>query len=95
MCIARIGAAGLTAADFNALDRMNAFMEPMGGFTNWMIVDRAVGFDGLVLETILYVNGAQVRRDTVQKIERTDIPAGTFDLPAGFAFRPSGPRPRP
>jgi hypothetical protein len=101
VCIAPITAAGLTAADFRVLDSLNTFVEPVtsapqmprSDFMSWAAMNRAIGFQGLPLDTIHYLNGMPEREETVQKIERTNIPASTFELPPGLTQRTFGPPP--
>jgi hypothetical protein len=102
ICIATLAAAGLTAADFRVLDSFSSFMgqlasapqAPRSDYMNWNEMNKAIGFQGMPIETIHYESGMPSRQDTVQKIERTNVPAGTFDLPAGLT-KSEIPIPRP
>jgi hypothetical protein len=95
LCIAPVGRAGLTVADFQVLDRMSAFIAPVmsspmvphSDYMNWNEMNKAIGFQGVPLETITYSQGQPNLQATVNKIERTTIPANTFDLPAGLTKR--------
>jgi hypothetical protein len=92
VCIAPIGSAGLTANDFKVLDSFSSFAQPIVGapqanrddYMDWNAMNRAIGFQGFPLDTVHYSDGKASRQDTVQKIERQNIPAGTFELPAGL-----------
>jgi hypothetical protein len=98
VCLAPIGSAGLSAADFQVLDRMSSFMAPMtsspmvprNDFMGWNAMNKAVGFQAVPLDTLLYDNGKPSAEDAVTKIERTTIPASTFELPAGLTKREMG-----
>jgi hypothetical protein len=102
LCIAPIGATGLSAGDFQVLDRFSSFMAPMmsspmmprSDYMNWNDMNKAIGFQGMPLDTVIYAQGQPATQQTVNKIERTGIPAGTFDLPPGFTKREMGPPPR-
>jgi len=92
VCIARIAAAGLTAADFRALEDFASFLAPVtssqmaphNDYMNWNEMNKAIGFQGFPLDTTMYSGGHPTTQDTVQKIERAAIPANTFDLPPGL-----------
>ena len=99
LCIAPISAAGLTTGDFQVLERFASFIAPMtsspmmprSDFMNWNEMNKAIGFQGMPIDTIMYSDGRPSRQQTVTKIERTAIPASTFDLPPGFTKREMGP----
>ena len=92
LCIATLSAAGLTAADFKVLESFSNFMGPLTSsprapredFMSWNEMNKAIGFQGMPLDTVHYESGMPSRQDTVQKIERLSLPANTFDLPAGL-----------
>jgi len=92
LCIATIAAAGITTADVKVLDSLGALVDqlatiPMPRRDNefsWSAMNRAIGFTGIPLETTDYSAGKPASLSTVQKIERTTIPASTFEVPAGF-----------
>jgi hypothetical protein len=102
LCIAPISAAGITAADLQVFDKFSTFMQPILSspivpkmdYMSWNDMNKAVGFPGLPLDTTVYIQGRPSMQQTVNKIERTTIPAGTYDLPAGFTKRemPGAPR---
>jgi hypothetical protein len=103
VCITPISSAGLTANDFAVLDRISQFMAPMMSSPMMPRVDylslnemnKAVGFQGMPLDTTMYEQGKPTSQSTVVKLERTTIPANTFDLPAGLTKRDIGmPPPR-
>src|SRR5262245_39468904 len=95
LCIAPITAAGLTEADFHVLDLFAAFMGPVAtspvapraDYLNWSELSKAIGFLGIPLQTTSLSSGQPAQQDTMQKIERVNIPADTFDLPAGLTKR--------
>jgi hypothetical protein len=95
LCIAPLTAVGLADADFRVLDIFAAFMGPLAtspmapraDYFNWAEMNRAIGFSGIPLEATLLSNGGPAVQDTMQKIERVNIPADTFDLPAGLTKR--------
>ena len=95
LCIAPISALGLTDADFGALDLFAAFMGPIAtspiapraDYLNWGAMSKAIGFSGIQLEATLLSSGRPALQDTVQRIERVNIPANAFDLPAGLTKR--------
>jgi len=95
LCIVPISTVGLTDADFRVLDMFAAFMGPLAtspmapraDYFNWADMNKAIGFSGIPLEATLLSDGRPALHDTMQKIERVDIPADTFDLPAGLTKR--------
>lgn len=99
LCIATITAAGITAADVKVLDSLGAFVDqlatlPMPRRDNefsWSAMNRAIGFMGIPLETTDYDAGKPASLTTVRKIERTTIPASTFEVPAGFTRQTLAP----
>jgi hypothetical protein len=99
LCITRAGTAGLNAADFAVMDKLSAFiapvmaspMVPKSDYMSWNDMNKAIGFQGMPLDTTTYVQGRPNIQQTVNKVERTTIAANTFDLPAGFTKRDMGP----
>jgi hypothetical protein len=95
ICIAPIAQAGLTAADFRVLESMSEFVAPIKSapqapnddFMSWGTMNKAIGFQGMPLDTIRYVGGTPSNQQTVQKIERVTIPASTFELPEGYTLQ--------
>ena len=95
LCIAPISALGLTDGDFRALDLFSAFMGPLAtspiapraDYLNWAVMNRAIGFSGIPLEATLLNGGQPALQDTMQKVERTNIPTAEFDLPPGLTKR--------
>jgi hypothetical protein len=59
LCLAPIAAVGMSAADFQVLERLARFMEPVmsspmvpkNSFMNWNEMNKAIGFQGVPLET--------------------------------------------
>jgi hypothetical protein len=103
LCIAPIAAMGLTAADFRVMENFAKFMEPMTSspmmgqrteYMDWNEMNAAIGFQGIPLDTITYSGGKPSLQETVQKIDRANIPANTFELPAGLTKRDMGMPPR-
>jgi len=102
VCVAPIATAGLTAADFRVLESFSAFMSPVASapmlphndFMHWNDMNKAIGFQGVPLDTLTYSNGRPNLQHTVQKIERAAVPGNTFDLPPGLSKQevPSVPR---
>ena len=98
VCLAPITAAGLVAADFQVLERFTNFMQPILSspmvphmdYMSWTDMNRAVGFQAMPLDTIIYAQGRPNMQQTVTKAERTAIPANTFDLPPGFTKQDMG-----
>ena len=93
LCLARITAVGLSAADFQVFERFSTFMAPLMTspmmpkndiIMGWNDMNKAVGFPAAPLETVTYAGGKPDRQMTVNKMERTAIPAGTYELPAGL-----------
>ena len=93
LCVAPIAAAGLSPADFKVFDSFTAFVAPVASSpmvpksfpTSWDEMNKAIGFQGVPLETTIYVDGRPNMQDTVQSIARAPIPAATFELPTGLA----------
>lgn len=102
VCITPVGTAGLSASDFAVMDRLSSFvapvmsspMMPRTDYMNWNDMNKAIGFQGMPLDTTTYVQGRPSTQQTVTKIERTSIAANTFDLPPGFTKRDIGAPPR-
>ena len=107
LCIARIAATGFSQADFQVFDRFSAFMSPVtsqpavpkNDIMNWNDMNKAIGFQGVPLDTVMYSGGRPNMQQTVNKAERTAIPASTYELPAGLTkqdvaamFSGRGPR---
>ena len=92
VCIAPIATTGLTAADFRVLESFSSFIAPISSspvtthddYMNWNDMNKAIGFQGIPLDTTKYSGGMPTKQETVQKIERVAIPANTFDLPPGL-----------
>jgi hypothetical protein len=92
LCIARLTAAGLRADDFQVLDRVSAFVQPIASsplmpqtdMLAWTEMTKAIGYQGIPVETVIYGGGAPASQQTVSKIERMTIPANAFDLPSGL-----------
>ena len=92
LCIARIAATGFSQADFQVLERFSAFMAPLmsrpgvpkNDTMDWSDMNKAIGFQGVPLDTVMYSGGRPNMQQTVNKAERTAIPASTYELPAGF-----------
>jgi hypothetical protein len=92
LCVARLTATGLRADDFQVLDRVSAFVQPIASsplmpqtdLLGWTEMTRAIGYQGIPIETVIYGGGAPASQQTVSKIERTAIPANAFDLPTGL-----------
>jgi hypothetical protein len=93
LCLARITAVGLSAADFQVFERFSTFMAPLltspmmpkdDIILGWNDMNKAVGFQAAPLDTVKYAGGKPERQMTVNKMERTAIPASTYELPAGL-----------
>jgi len=102
ICISTLAAAGLTAADFRVVESFSSFMGPLSSapqaprsdIMSWQDMNKAIGFQGMPLDTVHYESAMPSRQDTVQKIERVNVPANTFDLPPGLTKQEiPGPRP--
>ncbi len=95
LCITPISSAGLNDADFRVLALFTSFMGPLAtspvapraDYFNWADMNKAIGFSGIPLESALLNNGQPTLLDTMQKIERVNVAAETFDLPAGLTKR--------
>jgi len=99
VCIAPIAAAGLMAADFRVLESFASFIAPVSSspliphydYMNWNDMNKAIGFQGVPLDTTMYSGGRPSTQETVQKIEHASIPATTFDLPPGLTKQDGPP----
>ena len=95
MCIAPVASAGISAGDLQVFERLAAFVQPIAsspmvprvGYLDWNEMTKAIGFAGFPLENVMYLGGQPSLQQTVNKIEHTAIPAGTYDLPAGLSKR--------
>jgi len=100
LCIAKLSDLGLTRDDLKpfvgfsvhiakqmtATDQRASPMTPM----NFDALNKAVGFDGYPVETVYQLPTGPEIRTTVQSVERKDMPAGSFDLPAGYTKHEMG-----
>jgi len=92
LCIARIAATGFSQADFQVFERFSSFMSPImsqpsvpkNELMNWADMNKAIGFQGVPLDTVMYSGGRPNMQQTVNKAERTAIPANTYELPTGL-----------
>ncbi|MEA2824115.1 MAG: hypothetical protein QOF03_597 [Alphaproteobacteria bacterium] len=92
LCIARIAATGFSQADFQVFERFSNFMSPImsqpsvpkSDIMNWTDMNKAIGFQGVPLDTVMYSGGRPNMQQTVNKAERTAIPASTYELPTGL-----------
>jgi hypothetical protein len=101
LCIAPLGSAGLGPADFQVMEKFAAFvaplasspMAPKNAYMNWNEMNRAIGFAGVPLDTIIYVQGRPSIEQGVTKIDRKAVSAAEFELPAGLTKQdmPMGP----
>jgi hypothetical protein len=98
ICIARITATGFSQADFQVFERFSNFMSPMtsqqgvpkNDFMSWNEMNKAIGFQGVPLDTLMYSGGRPNMQQTVNKAERTAIPASTYELPSGLTKQDLG-----
>src|SRR5882672_3483302 len=98
LCIARLAATGFSQADFQVFERFSNFMSPMtsqqgvpkNDFMNWNEMNKATGFQGVPLDTLMYSGGRPNMQQTVNKAERTAIPASTYELPSGLTKQDLG-----
>ena len=92
VCLAQLASTGMSEGDFRVLDSFAAFMAPVSSapmmphsdYMDWQAMNRAVGFQAFPLDTVLYISGRPAYQETVQKIDRANIPGNTFDLPSGL-----------
>ncbi|HXJ01888.1 MAG TPA: DUF4412 domain-containing protein [Micropepsaceae bacterium] len=102
VCIARAASAGLTASDFQVMDKIAAFVAPVSSspmvprmdYMNWNEMNKAIGFQGLPVDTTIFLQGRPLTQTVLTKIDHAAIPANTFDLPQGFTKREMGMPPR-
>jgi hypothetical protein len=101
LCIAKLEDLGLTRDDLKGLISLSGFMgkqmAQMGAQTPPMAsadfdsMKKAIGYDGFPIQTKQAAPGGQGQfESTLQSVEHKDVPAGTFDLPAGYAKRDMG-----
>jgi hypothetical protein len=101
LCVARLSDAGLTRDDLKPLISLSTFMgtqlAQMGGqaspmaSTDFDSLTKAVGFEGFPVQTVYHLdNGQHDHETTVQSVEHKDVPADTFDIPAGYTKREMG-----
>jgi hypothetical protein len=90
-CAARLTEVGLTRADLKAYQNSFLFDQKTMPYIarrspkiDLDALSEAAGYDAIPLETTLYRNGRQILHSVVRSIERSDIPAATFELPAGY-----------
>jgi len=99
MCIARLGDVGLSRDDLKALAQFGTFMQSMmtmpgadkhrpAGAFDFDGMSKAIGYDGIPVETArLSADGKPQVESTIKSVDRTSIPAATFEVPAGYTKR--------
>jgi hypothetical protein len=91
-CAARLTTVGLTRGDLKAFRDFFRFTQkgmPQASRRRAQMVDfdalsKAAGYDAIPLDVTGYDNDRQVSHSVVRSVERSDIPAATFELPAGY-----------
>jgi hypothetical protein len=92
-CIAKLGAVGLDEADLAVLRKLgettrNALPAAFRNKTNPMDFDamtKALGYEGVPVETTMLGDGGKPEsRTTLKSVTHDPLPAGTFDVPAGY-----------
>jgi hypothetical protein len=91
LCIAPVTTVGLNGGDFQA---MKGFADMMGAMTqqnargneyfSFDAMSKAIGFQGIPVETVFYTGGKAERKNALSKVDRTAIPGNAFELPAGY-----------
>jgi hypothetical protein len=96
MCIARLSDLGLNRDDFKAFSQFGTFMQSMmaapgaekhgpAGAFDFDGMSKAIGYDGFPVETAhLSADGKVEAENTIKSIDRTSIPADSFEVPAGY-----------
>jgi len=92
LCIAPISAVGVTRDDFAVFkafaDSMRNALGSFGG-RNLDMLDfdaraKQIGFDGIPIETVLYIDGKLKSTTTLKTIEHKPISPDVFEVPAGY-----------
>jgi hypothetical protein len=107
LCVAKLSDMGLTRDDLKPFIGLSEFMgkqmsgmgqqaSPMASM-NFDSLNKAVGYEGFPVEsTYKAPMGPQEFKSTVQSVEHKDVPAASFDLPAGYTKHdmggPGGPK---
>jgi hypothetical protein len=97
-CISSASSAGFDAADFRVFDRFSDFAAPLMTShliphiddMDWGGMHRALGFAGIPLDVVAYDRGKPDIQETVTKVVRAPIPAGSLELPAGLTKQDLG-----
>ena len=96
MCIAKLSYVGLTRDDIKAFVSLGTFMRqgmaggpgggrPPAGVYDFDSMSKAIGFDGIPVETSsVSPDGTVEFENKLKSVEHTAIPAATFELPAGY-----------
>jgi len=87
-----LGSIAQAATEGQQVRLSTAFVQPIASsplmpqtdLLGWTEMTRAIGYQGIPVETVIYGGGAPASQQTVSKIERTAIPANAFDLPTGL-----------
>jgi len=102
LCVARLSDLGLTRDDLKPLIGLSDFMgKQMAAMGNQQAASmasmkfdaltKAVGYDAFQIENDYKGMGdGEGLKTTVQSIEHKDLPAGSFDVPAGYTKRDMG-----
>jgi len=102
ICVAKLSDIGLTRDDLKPLMSLSEFMgKQMAAMGNqqaaamasmkFEALTKAIGYDGFPVENDYKGMGAgEDMKTTVQSIEHKDLPAGSFDVPAGYTKREMG-----
>jgi hypothetical protein len=93
LCIAHLADVGLTEADLTAFKNLAKAIADMGPRVAQARSARfdldglkaQIGFAGLPVRTVEFVDNQQGRQTIVKTIERLALPATTFQVPAGYA----------
>jgi hypothetical protein len=101
LCVAKLEDLGLTRDDLKPMISLSGFMgkqmsqmgagSPPMATADFDSLKKAVGYDGFPVQTSQMSPAGQGKFvSTVQSVEHKDVPAGTFDIPAGYTKRDMG-----
>ncbi|MDB5393982.1 MAG: hypothetical protein JWM91_1488 [Rhodospirillales bacterium] len=98
LCVAKLEDLGLTRDDLKPLSSLSAFMSkqrsqigappPQMASADFDALKQAIGYDGFPVQTKqVSPTGQGQFESTLQSVEHKEIPAGNFDVPAGYTRR--------
>lgn len=92
LCVVKMSEVGLTRDDLKGLINLSKTMSqqlaggqgPAAASADFEALTKAAGYDAFPVQTTHHVGGQMEIESTVLSVEHKDVPAGTFEIPAGY-----------